>query len=159
MADDVGSLGGERSIGTVEVKASQGLRVLLVEDDAVDVLGVRRAVARSDAEIELSIARDGSEALAFLGAAARLPDLMVLDLNLPGLTGLEILRRIRADEDLSPLPVFVLSTSDDPQDVLAARRMHVVGFVSKSRLRGEYERLVRILVDLFDLVESASGGE
>jgi len=91
--------------------AQTPLPVLLVEDNEIDIEITRRVVARSSSPIDLTVARDGAEALALLlGEPSRpLPRLVLLDLGLPQFDGQEVLRRIKNHPDLSPVPVAVLT--------------------------------------------------
>jgi two-component system response regulator len=99
--------------------------ILLVEDNPADVEITRRALRESAAPVELIVVRDGQEAVDYLlrqgrhaaDAGWRLPDLVLLDLNLPRLTGREVLHRLRADDAFRSVPVVVLTTSTRPEDV------------------------------------------
>lgn len=98
--------------------------ILLVEDNPKDVLLTERAFKLSKIANELHVVRDGAEALEYLlgqqaGTAARTaPALVLLDLKLPKVDGLEVLRRIRQDERTRLLPVVILTSSDEEQDIL-----------------------------------------
>ncbi len=105
--------------------------ILLVEDNSADIKITQRALQESAIPVELVVVRDGQEAVDYLlrqGAYAeqpawRRPDLVLLDLNLPRLSGREVLERIRATQALRPLPVVVLTTShraDEIRDLYAA---------------------------------------
>lgn len=91
------------------------LPVLLVEDNEIDIEITRRVIARSPVPVELTVARDGAEALALLFGErpAALPRLVLLDLRLPLFDGREVLRRIKNHPDLSPVPVAVLTGAAD----------------------------------------------
>lgn len=109
--------------------------VLLVEDDEVDVLNVRRALAKAGLEgVALHVAADGVEALAMLRGSPPLdppPRMVVLDLNLPRMNGVEFLHELRADESLRDLVVIVLTTSDEERDVRSAFAHNVAGYFVK----------------------------
>jgi two-component system response regulator len=110
--------------------------ILLVDDDPNDVERVLRGNPQGNAVV---VARDGYEALEYLhgtGAhaardASQVPQVVLLDLNLPGLDGLEVLRRIRADERTRRLPVVILTSSDEDSDKLAGYDLGANGYVRK----------------------------
>jgi CheY-like chemotaxis protein len=93
------------------------VRILLVEDSHADVRLLREAVHEQDLDVVIDDVQDGEAALAHLRGAGARPDLVLLDLNLPRLHGREVLEAIKADPELRPIPVIVLSTSDSPRDV------------------------------------------
>ncbi|MDQ1423263.1 MAG: hypothetical protein QOD72_761 [Acidimicrobiaceae bacterium] len=101
------------------------IQLLLVEDNAADVRLTREALRDAVAQYELHVASNGVEALAFLHseppfAGRSWPDLVLLDLNLPGLSGLEVLTIMKQDPLLRSIPVSILSTSGAAADVLSA---------------------------------------
>jgi CheY-like chemotaxis protein len=113
--------------------SAQPINVLLVEDDVVDVMNVRRAFQKAKIDDPLELAGDGVEALEILRrSAARLKRrLVLLDLNLPRMNGIEFLRELRADPALRQLPVVVLTTSADEQDKVDAFALNVAGYLVK----------------------------
>src|SRR5437763_13518330 len=109
------------------------LHILLVEDDQVDVMNVRRAFEKNKILNPLYVAMNGSEALAMLrdGRVPRDRRLVLLDLNMPGMNGIEFLRELRADPDLKLTPVVVLTTSNDERDKVHAYDFNVAGYLVK----------------------------
>lgn len=113
--------------------------ILLVEDDPDDVALTLRAMKKSNISNELVVARDGVEALDYLfgtGAYAGrdpgiMPVLILLDLNLPKINGLEVLRRIRSDERTQLLPVVILTSSREEQDLLNGYRLGANSYIRK----------------------------
>jgi two-component system, response regulator len=99
--------------------------ILLVDDNEDEIELARRAFARASPEVAVAVARDGQQALDYLFAAserasidpAAMPRVVLLDLNMPGLSGLDVLRRLRADERTRRLPVVVLSSSAQMSDI------------------------------------------
>jgi CheY-like chemotaxis protein len=114
----------------------QAMHVLLVEDDPGDVLMTREAFEYHKLRNVLDVVTDGEQALQFLRrsgdyADAPRPGLILLDLNLPRVDGLEVLAEIKADPVLKVIPVVILTTSQAQQDVLRSYALHANAYVSK----------------------------
>jgi len=109
------------------------LNILLVEDDEVDVMNVRRAFERNNVSNPLYVAGNGIEALEMLrnGTVPSERRLILLDLNMPKMNGIEFLQALRADPELSSAPVVVLTTSNDDQDKIDAYNLNVAGYLLK----------------------------
>jgi two-component system response regulator len=113
--------------------------ILLVEDSADDVELARRAFGKSNIASTIVVARDGAEALEYLfatgahaGRDARiLPEVVLLDLKLPRIDGLEVLGRMRADERTRRIPVVILTSSNEAQDVIRGYNLGANSFVRK----------------------------
>lgn len=116
--------------------AVANLEVLLVEDDPGDVLMVQEVFEDHGLSGHLTVVSDGADALAYLRGegehegAAR-PDVVLLDLNLPRMSGREVLEQIKADPDLQAIPVVVLTTSAAEEDVVRAYAAHANAYVTK----------------------------
>jgi CheY-like chemotaxis protein len=108
-----------------------GLQVLLVDDDLVDVMNVRRELRKAAVHVELYVAHDGLEGLALLRTAPARRRVLLLDLNMPRMNGLEMLRELRRDPALERTPVIVLTTSNEDRDRLAAHGLDVDGYLLK----------------------------
>lgn len=105
--------------------------ILLVEDNPCDVKLMLRAWKLHQIPNEVVVARDGVEALDYLFGTGALPEIVLLDLNLPKVNGIEVLRRIRADERTRLLPVIMLTTSTEERDVVASYKLGINGYVQK----------------------------
>ena len=110
--------------------------ILLIEDNALDARMTRDALKECPILIHLNVVTDGLEALEFLEGTGRYagaprPDLILLDLNLPGKDGREILSEIKSDANLRRIPVVVLSTSRATEDILKAYDLNANSYVSK----------------------------
>ncbi len=103
--------------------------VLLVEDDANDVELTLHALHGAKLRNVVHVARDGAEALEFL--QAHVPDLILLDLNLPKLDGREVLERVKADDRLRHIPVIVVTSSQAEEDVAKSYRLNANAYVTK----------------------------
>ena len=117
--------------------SSSGLReILLVDDDPGDVRLMMEALKRSAVPPRLSVVGNGLDALAFLHrqgkyAAATLPDLILLDLNLPKLDGREVLAAIKKDPEVKHIPVVVLTTSTREEDIRMSYDLHANCYIPK----------------------------
>lgn len=134
------------------------VKILLVEDDEVDVMRVQRGFQQLRIANEIIRARDGLEALEILrgvGSQARIetPFLVLLDINLPRMTGLEFLAALRADEELKVTVVFVLTTSKNDEDRLEAYRHNVAGFMLKDEAGREFVKAMEMLECYWRVVE------
>jgi CheY-like chemotaxis protein len=112
------------------------VNILLVEDDTLDQIDVRRALDRKGVLYKLKIAKNGEEALAILtGTGDDIftgnPDIILVDLNMPKLNGFEFLTHIKAIDTLKDIKVFILTTSDDKEDKEKASRFGVSGYITK----------------------------
>jgi CheY-like chemotaxis protein len=112
------------------------IEILLAEDNPADVYLIREALREHAVDCTLQVASDGKEVLRIITehgqpAAADRPSLIILDLNLPRHDGIEILQRLRESENLTHIPVVVLTSSDSPQDRAAAIRFGASRFLRK----------------------------
>ena len=106
--------------------------ILLVEDDRVDVLSVKRALKDIDASNPLDVVGNGEEALAFLrNKANQKPAIILLDLNMPKMNGIEFLQILKRDDELKMIPVIVLTTSSEEQDRIDSFNLSVAGYIVK----------------------------
>jgi CheY-like chemotaxis protein len=112
---------------------ARALNILLVEDDEVDVMNVRRAFRSNGVPHALHVAADAHEALEMLrtDGVPRARRLVLLDLNMPRMNGIEFLRALRADPRLACTPVVVLTTSNDERDRVDAYNLNVAGYILK----------------------------
>ena len=119
-----------------------GLSLMLVDDDEVDVMSVRRAFKKINITNELHVAGNGVEALSMLrgqnGYEKVTPRIVLLDLNMPKMGGLEFLQHVRQDPDLRPITVVVLTTSNDDKDKIQAYGLNVAGYIVKPVTPGNF---------------------
>jgi CheY-like chemotaxis protein len=134
------------------------INVLLVEDDPGDALLVREALADDERVDEISVASDGVYALEQLNDSERpLPDLILLDLNLPRMDGRELLAEIKREPKFAPIPVVVLTTSDAEADVLRSYELHANAFVTKPRDLNRFLNVVREIDRFFVTIAKLPG--
>lgn len=110
------------------------MTILLVEDDEVDIMNVKRAFKKNNISNPLMIAHNGIEALEILRSdvpGIKKPKIILLDLNMPRMGGIEFLKEIRQDQALSKLSVFVMTTSNEDGDKIDAFNLNVAGYILK----------------------------
>jgi DNA-binding response OmpR family regulator len=125
------------------------LNLLLAEDNLPDALLVREAIRMENLPLEVHIAPDGERVIEFIAAAERdpnapCPDILLLDLNLPKIEGLEVLRRIRASGKCRNLPVLIVTSSDSPADRKMASQLGA-GYFRKPVTYDEFVKIGNVL--------------
>jgi CheY-like chemotaxis protein len=135
------------------------INILLVEDDEVDVMNVRRALKKGHIANPLYVAGNGIEALEMLrgeGNVLQIPAqrrLILLDLNMPKMNGIEFLKALRADPNLKPIPVVVLTTSSEDRDRVDAYDLNVAGYLLKPVTFGTFVETMTTLDRYWTLCE------
>lgn len=131
------------------------LNIVLVEDDAVDVMNVRRAFEKNKIINPLHVAANGIEALQML-RGDQVPKerrIVLLDLNMPRMNGIEFLRHVRSDPALNLIPVVVLTTSGDEKDKVEAFNLNVAGYLVKPVTFSDFAELMATVNKYWSLVE------
>ncbi|MDX1378562.1 MAG: response regulator [Anaerolineales bacterium] len=135
----------------MNTKPTERKTILLVEDNADDEALTVRALRQFE-QTDVNVARDGAEALDYFFAnegpgiqASNLPDLVLLDLKLPKMNGLEVLRELRGNQSTNVLPVVILTSSDERNDIKEGYRLGANSYVRKPVDYDKYQRVVREL--------------
>jgi CheY-like chemotaxis protein len=144
----------------IEQMEERIINILLVEDDEVDVMNVKRAFKKNNITNPLYVAGNGIEALAMLrsedGKSPTVPSirrLILLDLNMPKMNGLEFLHHLRADPELRSTPVIVMTTSDEDRDKIDAYNLNVAGYILKPVTFSSFSNVVATLNNYWALNE------
>ncbi len=122
------------------------MTILLVEDDAIEVIKFNRSIAKLGQLHQVIEANNGEEALSYLGTND-LPDLLLLDLNMPKMNGLEFLKMLRNSDHLKYLPTVVLTTSVNEKDLKTAYSLGVAGYIVKPLKYEDYVTKIATLLD------------
>jgi CheY-like chemotaxis protein len=144
------------------ITTTQQLNILLVEDDEVDVMNVQRALKKNDSDSTLYRAANGIEALAMLRTNSKITTddnsklLILLDLNMPKMGGLEFLKELRADPTLCRLPVVILTTSMQDSDLATAYQYNVAGYLIKPITFSSFVEMIDILTRYWSMSELPS---
>jgi CheY-like chemotaxis protein len=134
------------------MRSSKVVTILLVEDDEIDVKALRWAFDKLKIANPLVIARDGVEAWEILQELPR-PYLIITDINMPRMNGIELLRKIRQSEHCRDSIVFVLTTSNDEQDKIDAYDLNVAGYMLKSDMGTSFTRAIGLIENYWKVVE------
>ena len=107
--------------------------ILLVEDDELDVISFRRSLKQLGSDYELHTAYNGKEALNFLNSCekSKLPGVILLDVNMPKMNGIEFLKILRSDEKLKHISVFIITTSTENSDRVITEELGISGYILK----------------------------
>jgi len=128
--------------------------IMLVEDDNIDAMTVRRAMKDLHVANELVRASDGEQALDYLrNSGNRRPRLILLDLNMPKMNGLEFLRIVKDDENLKTIPVIVLTASGEQRDIAESFSLSVAGYMVKPVDYTEFKETMRVIDEYWTLSE------
>jgi CheY-like chemotaxis protein len=129
------------------------MNILFIEDDVIETMKLQRTLAKLQYQHSIREAKNGEEALSILQKGNPLPDIILLDLNMPRMNGLEFLRILKEDAVLKYLPTIVLTTSENQADLLEAYRIGIAGYVIKPLKLQDYEAKLKKLLDYWDINE------
>ena len=137
---------------------NETIDIMLVEDDEVDIMQVQRAFGKHHITNTLHVARNGIEALAMLRGEGHpklipLPKIILLDINMPMMNGLEFLAQLRADPELHAISILILTTSSNDQDRIAAFELNVAGYILKPIDTTKFMESIRVLNMFWSLTE------
>ena len=141
---------------------SRPVQILLVEDNPADARLTQEAIRDTEFRYQLHLAEDGEEAMEFLyqeGEFADVPrpDLILLDLNLPGMDGREVLAEIKADDNLGSIPVVVLTTSTAQQDLLYSYGLRANSYVNKPIDRDRFNDMIKSVMEYWINISTLPG--
>ncbi|MDX5420677.1 MAG: response regulator [Hymenobacteraceae bacterium] len=121
------------------------VNILLVEDDYLDIMNVERELKKINIEHPIHVARNGREALSMLRGEGMekispAPSVILLDINMPRMNGLEFLEELRREPEFSHIPVFIMTTSNEDTDRMTAQRLNVAGYIVKPLSFDSFEK-------------------
>lgn len=144
------------------VEDSRLVQILLVEDNPADARLTQEAIRDTEFRYQLHLAEDGEEAMEFLHQEGEFadvprPDLILLDLNLPGMDGREVLAEIKSDEDLGSIPIVVLTTSTAQQDLLYSYGLRANSYVNKPIDRDRFNDMIKSVMEYWINISTLPG--
>lgn len=128
------------------------MNVLFIEDDMIESMKMQRAIAKMETKHVITEAKNGEEALAILNNGP-LPDIILLDLNMPRMSGIEFLTILKADARLKFLPTIILTTSENRVDLLKCFELGIAGYVIKPLKYEDYEFKIKRVFEYWEISE------
>ncbi|MCZ8089612.1 MAG: response regulator [Flavobacterium sp.] len=135
---------------------SKSLNILLIEDDTIEVMKFNRVLNTLGLNHKIIEANNGEEALAILKVKEIIPDIIILDLNMPKINGIEFLQILKADDYLKYIPAIILTTSNNHKDVLECYKIGIAGYVLKPLKYDDYVERIRKMLDYWSTNELIS---
>ncbi len=133
------------------------LTILLIEDDTIEVMKFNRTISKLGYTHKIIEAKNGEEALDLLYKKDRLPDIILLDLNMPKLNGIEFLSALKQDNELRYIPTIILTTSNNRKDVLECYKIGIAGYIIKPLKFDDYVELIKRLLEYWSCNELIKG--
>ncbi len=132
---------------------NKSLNILLVEDNLIEIMKMKRTISLLKLQHTLQEAKNGEEALKLLEDKANIPDIILLDLNMPKISGIEFLRILKADDDLKHIPTVILTTSSNQKDLLECYRTGMSGYVLKPLKYDDYVKKIEAVLAYWSVNE------
>jgi len=128
------------------------VNVLFIEDDMIETMKMQRAVSKMESKHNIIEAKNGEEALSIL-KNGNLPDIILLDLNMPRMSGIEFLTVLKSDPSLKYLPTIILTTSENRVDLLKCFEIGIAGYIIKPLKYEDYEQKLKCVFDYWEVSE------
>jgi CheY-like chemotaxis protein len=135
---------------------ARSLNILLIEDDAIEVMKFNRVLTTLNMNHKIIEANNGEEAIAILKEKAIIPDIIILDLNMPRINGIEFLKILKNDDYLKYIPSIILTTSNNHKDVLECYKIGIAGYVLKPLKYEDYVDRIRKMLEYWSANELIS---
>lgn len=132
------------------------LNILLIEDDTIEVMKFNRVLKSMDLSHKIVEANNGEEALEILKDKEIIPDIIILDLNMPKINGIEFLTILKEDELLKYIPAIILTTSNNHKDVMECYRLGIAGYIIKPLKYEDYVVRIKKLIEYWSTNELIS---
>lgn len=133
------------------------MNILLIEDDQIEVMKLQRTVSKLGLKHTIVEAKNGEYALDILQSGQKLPDVILLDLNMPRMNGLEFLAILKNDVKLKYLPTIILTTSENRADLLKCYEAGIAGYVTKPLKYEDYESKMKKVMDYWEINQLVKG--
>ena len=132
---------------------AKNLKVLLIEDNLIEIMKMKRTISFLKLDHTMHEAKNGEEALKILEDKSKYPDIILLDLNMPKMSGIEFLTIIKNTDEFKHIPIIILTTSDNQQDLLECYRICISGYVLKPLKYDDYVKKIEAVLKYWSLNE------
>ena len=132
------------------------LQILLIEDDTIEIMKFNRVLSSLEAKHSITEVNNGEDALELLQNSKKLPDIILLDLNMPKMNGIEFLTALKANEILKFIPTVILTTSNNHRDMVECYKIGIAGYILKPLKYEEYRSKIKALLNYWSLNELKS---
>ncbi|MFN3136157.1 MAG: response regulator [Allomuricauda sp.] len=127
--------------------------ILFIEDDAIETMKFQRTMSKLETKHTLIEAKNGEEALEYLESGKSLPDIILLDLNMPKMNGIEFLGLLKQHDKIKYLPTIVLTTSENRDDLLECYKIGIAGYIIKPLKYNDYETKLKTVLEYWNINE------
>lgn len=127
--------------------------ILFIEDDAIETMKFQRTMSKLETKHTLIEAKNGEEALDYLESGKSLPDIILLDLNMPKMNGIEFLGLLKQHDKIKYLPTIVLTTSENRDDLLECYKIGIAGYIIKPLKYEDYETKLKTVLEYWNINE------
>lgn len=127
--------------------------ILFIEDDAIETMKFQRTLSKLESKHTLVEAKNGEEALEILQSGKSLPDIILLDLNMPRMNGIEFLGILKQHDKIKYLPTIVLTTSENRDDLLECYKIGIAGYIIKPLKYEDYETKLKTVLEYWNINE------
>ncbi len=132
------------------------LQILLIEDDTIEIMKFNRVLSSLEAKHSITEVNNGEDALELLQNSENLPDIILLDLNMPKMNGIEFLTALKENDVLKFIPTVILTTSNNHRDMIECYKIGIAGYILKPLKYEEYRSKIKALLDYWSLNELKS---
>lgn len=129
------------------------MNILFIEDDLIETMKFKRTIGKLQVQHKITEAKNGEEALQVLGSDDQLPDIILLDLNMPRMSGIEFLKVLKADDRYRYLPTIMLTTSENRADLLECYKIGIAGYILKPLKYEDYEEKLTRVIQYWEVSE------
>ena len=127
------------------------LKVLMVDDDTIEIMKLSRTVSSMNLDHQITDANNGEQALNILEQKDELPDIILLDLNMPKINGIELLTILKAKESLMHIPIIIVTTSSNNKDLLHCYKLGIAGYIIKPLKYKDYVNKIKKVLDYWSV--------